>query len=73
MTRSSAQRSSAVQVEKSPPSLPSDGGPPSPPTSVVPWYWRLALFMWAVSYVCLLLYEWLAGIIKSWYAWRTGP
>ena len=73
MTRSAAHRASAVQAEKSPPTLPSDGGPAPPQPSVVPWYWRLALFLWAVSYVFLFLYEWLAGIIKSWYSWRTGP
>lgn len=70
MTRS-AHRSSAVQVEKSLPSIPSASGS-SPASSAVPWNWRLALFLWTTSYVCLLGYEWLAGLIKSWYSWRTG-
>jgi hypothetical protein len=63
MTRS-AHRSSAVQVEKSPPPAPSDAPASSP--SGVPWYWRLALFLWATSFAFLMLYELLAGIIKAW-------
>ncbi len=66
MTRSAAHRSNAVQVEKSSPSLPSDGRPASPPATATAGYWRLAMFLWATSFVCLLLYEWLAGIIKAW-------
>lgn len=66
MTRSAAHRASAVPMDKSLPSMPSDAGSASPPTSVVPWYWRLALFLWATSFAFLLLYEWLAGIIKAW-------
>jgi hypothetical protein len=70
MTRSAAHRASAVQVEKSPPPIPSNSGsggaPATPPASSVPWYWRLALFLWATSFAFLLLYEWLAGIIKAW-------
>jgi hypothetical protein len=70
MTRSSAHRASAVQVEKSPPPKPSNdgsgGAPAAPPASSVAWYWRLALFLWATSFAFLLLYEWLAGIIKAW-------
>lgn len=72
MTRSAARRTSAVQVDKSlPPVAPSEGEAddswPSPSSaSAVPWYWRLTLFLWATSYAFLLLYEWLAGIIKAW-------
>jgi hypothetical protein len=72
MTRSAARRASAVQLEKSLPTAPpssdeADESPASPPsTSVVPWYWRLALFLWATSFVFLFLYEWLAGLIKAW-------
>jgi hypothetical protein len=71
MTRS-ARRTSAVQVEKSlPPAPPPEDGADDtlaspPPGSGVPWYWRLALFLWATSFAFLLLYEWLAGIIKAW-------
>ncbi len=68
MTRS-AHRSSSVQVEKSP-RAPSSGETSSP--SGVPWFWRLAMFLWATSFAFLFLYEWLAGIIKSWYSWRVG-
>ena len=71
MTRSAARRSSDVQAEKSlppAPSAPSSGNPSEPPpVSVVPWNWRLVLFLWATSFAFLLLYEWLAGILKAWY------
>lgn len=73
MTRSTARRSGAVQPEKSPPPVPILSGdepgasPASPPmSSGVPWYWRFALFLWITSFVFLLLYEWLAAILKSW-------
>jgi hypothetical protein len=70
MTRSAARRSSDVQAEKSLPPAPSDhssGNPSDPlPASVVPWNWRLVLFFWATSFAFLLLYEWLAGILKAW-------
>jgi hypothetical protein len=72
MTRSAARRASAVQVEKSLPPAPSssdetDASPASPPSAMgVPWYWRLALFLWATSFAFLFLYEWLAGLIKAW-------
>jgi hypothetical protein len=70
MTRSAAHRASGVQVEKSLPPIPSNGGsggaPATRPASSVPWYWRLALFLWATSFAFLLLYELLAGIIKAW-------
>ncbi|MHB1425735.1 MAG: hypothetical protein ACYC3I_21415 [Gemmataceae bacterium] len=70
MTRSATRRVSTVQVEKSLPPAPSkdNSGDPRPPlpASLIPWYWRLALFLWCTSFVILLLYEWLAGIIKAW-------
>jgi hypothetical protein len=34
--------------------------------SSVPWFWRFVLFMWITSFAALLLYEWLAAILKSW-------
>jgi hypothetical protein len=68
MTRSAARRTSAVQAEKS--LLPMPSGASSgearqpPPASAVPWYWRLFLFLWITSFAFMLLYEWLAGIIR---------
>jgi len=65
MTRSAARRTSAVQAEKSSPPMLSDNssGPPqeSLPASAIPWYWHLVLFLWATSFVFMLLYEWLTG------------
>lgn len=70
MTRSAARRASAVQVDKSLPSGPPVEGEVEDSlvssTSGVAWYWRLAMFLWGTSFAFLLLYEWLAGIIKAW-------
>ena len=69
MTRSTARRTSAVQAEKS--LLPMPSGVSSSetreplPASAVPWYWRLFLFMWITSFGFMLLYEWLAGIVRA--------
>ena len=69
MTRSAARRTSAVQAEKT--LLPMPTGVNSTesreplPASAVPWYWRLFLFLWTTSFAFMLLYEWLAGIIKA--------
>ena len=69
MTRSAARRSSAVQAEKSVLPLPSgvnaSKAPEPVPPSGVPWYWRLFLFLWLTSFAFMLLYEWLAGILKA--------
>jgi hypothetical protein len=69
MTRSAARRTSAVQAEKSSLPMPSaasfnDTRQP-PPASAVPWYWRLFLFLWITSFAFMLLYEWLAGIVRA--------
>lgn len=71
MTRSATRRPGAVQPEKSPPSVPpvapSDApSTPSPMRASAPWFWRFVLFMWMTSFAALLLYEWLAAILKSW-------
>ncbi len=71
MTRSAARRSAAVQADKSalppPTSEPRSGDPfvATETKSGIPWYWGLVLFLWATSYFFLLLYEWLAGVLKS--------
>jgi hypothetical protein len=70
MTRSVAHRTHAVQLEKS--SSPetarrTESSPPTPRApSVVPWYWQIVMFLWITSYLGLLLYEWLVGILKAW-------
>jgi hypothetical protein len=70
MTRSATRRAGAVQVEKTPQPAPTkDNSKDSRqqlPASLIPWSWRLALFLWCTSFVVLLLYEVLAGIIKAW-------
>jgi hypothetical protein len=70
MTRSAARRGDPVQTGKSPPSIsdspPDDAHAVPAPSAGVPWYWRFALFLWGTSYAFLILYEWLAGLIKAW-------
>ncbi len=72
MTRSATRRHGAVQTEKSPPPAPlapshsPDQSLSAPESSAVPWQWRLVLFLWGTSFVLLLLYEWLAGLLKTW-------
>lgn len=73
MTRSAARRPHTVQADKShtPASPAFDHAPEdtgsTPATATTPWYWRLVLFLWLTSFIFLLLYEWLAGILKSWH------
>lgn len=72
MTRSAARRHGAVQADKSlPPAPPAFEHAPddpyaAPAASNTPWYWRFVMFLWLTSFVILLMYEWLAGIFKSW-------
>jgi hypothetical protein len=73
MTRSAARRTSAVQAEKtmSPASPATEHRPDDPlampaPATGMTWYWRLVMFLWTTSFIFLMLYEWLAGIVKSW-------
>jgi hypothetical protein len=69
MTRSAARRTSAVSAEKPLLPMPSGINPSEarqpPPASAVPWYWRLFLFLWITSFAFMLLYEWLAGIVRA--------
>lgn len=72
MTRSAARRHGAVQADKTlPPAPPAfdrqpDDTAAAPASAVTPWYWRFVMFLWFTSFVSLLMYEWLAGIFKSW-------
>ena len=70
MTRPVARHPSAVQAEKSllpiPSGVSSNDARESLSAFTTPWYWRMALFLWVTSFVFLLLYELLAGIIKAW-------
>ncbi len=71
MTRSVAHRAHSVQLEKASPTMetarPSNfGAPASRPTSGAPWFWQIVMFLWITSFLGLLIYEWLAGLIKAW-------
>lgn len=69
MSRSAARRTGAVQAEKSSQPMLSDNSAADPqeslPASNVPWFWRLVVFLWVTSFAFLLLYEWLAGILRA--------
>jgi hypothetical protein len=71
MTRPAPRHSSQVQPEKpAPPPPPAEGPSPgegTPAPAAVPrlhWGWRLAMFLWFTSFVFLLLYDVLAGVIR---------
>ncbi len=71
MTRSVAHRAHSVQLEKA--SSPTDTArplnptaPASRPASGAPWFWQIVMFLWITSFLGLLIYEWLAGLIKAW-------
>lgn len=71
MTRSASRRSSAVQAEKSPAAPPtsaphSEAPATAPQMASLPWTWGVVMFLWITSFIGLLIYEWLAGILKSW-------
>jgi hypothetical protein len=60
------QRSSQVQPEKPAPAAPPVEEKPPAPAAVprLHWGWRLALFLWATSFVFLLLYDVLSGLFR---------
>ena len=73
MSRSASRRSSSVQAEKTlPPVAPHTDHPTDERSGttgkapLIPWTWRIVLFLWATSLAFLFLYEWLAAIVKNW-------
>jgi hypothetical protein len=70
MTRSAARRPVQVQADKPPIPPPSpansDGPvPPLAPAAGMSWQWRTVMFLWTTSFLFLLLYEWLTGLLKT--------
>jgi hypothetical protein len=51
----------AAPQAEAPPAAPVS---PSAPPPRLGWGWRLVLFLWITSFVSLLLYEFLAAILK---------
>ncbi len=65
MTNRPPQRSTQVQPEKPAPAVPPAAeGPPPPAPPRLHWGWHLALFLWATSFIFLLLYDVLSGIFR---------
>jgi hypothetical protein len=69
MTRPAPRHSSQVQPEKpAPPPPPAEGPPPGEGAPAAAprlhWGWRLALFLWFTSFLFLLLYDVLSGVIR---------
>jgi hypothetical protein len=71
MSRSVAHRAHSVQTEKLSPSIdpvrPTEAANPvARPGSGLPWFWQIVMFLWITSFLGLLAYEWLWGLIKAW-------
>jgi hypothetical protein len=39
--------------------------PEAPKTAGISWGWRVALFLWATAFICLLAYELLNTLVRS--------
>jgi hypothetical protein len=70
MTKPAAPRS--ANITQTPPA--GAGGAPAPAPTAAPdapktagisWGWRVALFLWATAFICLLAYELLNTLVRS--------
>ena len=64
MTKPAAIRSANIQ--QAPPGvMETPPAPDVPKPAGVSWGWRVALFLWATAFVCLLAYELLNTLVRS--------
>ena len=61
MTKPAAARS--ANITQTPPA--STAEPEAPKPAGISWGWRVALFLWATAFVCLLAYELLNTLVRS--------
>ncbi len=54
----------SANITQAPP-LESPGAPDAPKAGAISRGWRVALFLWATAFVCLLLYELLNTLVRS--------
>jgi hypothetical protein len=64
MTKPTATRSANIQQA---PAVGSEAPPlqDAPVTAGISWGWRVALFLWATAFICLLAYELLNTLVRS--------
>jgi hypothetical protein len=61
MTQPAASRSTNIQQTP----LAPTAGPDAPKTAGISWGWRVALFLWASAFICLMAYELLNTLVRS--------
>jgi hypothetical protein len=61
MTKPVAARS--ANITQAPPTP--TAAPDAPKTAGISWGWRVALFLWATAFICLLAYELLNTLVRS--------
>ena len=64
MTKPTATRSANIQ-QAPPATVETPPAPDAPKTAGVSWGWRVALFLWATAFICLLAYELLNTLVRS--------
>ena len=50
---------------REPPDGPTGGASEAPKAAGISWGWRVALFLWATAFLCLLAYELLNTLVRS--------
>jgi hypothetical protein len=67
MTRPAARPSANIQQE--PPAAATEPAAPAeaPKSAALTWGWRVALFIWACAFLCLVAYELLNTVVRSFY------
>ena len=68
MTRPAARQTVSIQQEAPAPAVvaPADAGSAEAPKAARPTLpWRVALFLWASAFICLLAYELLTALVRS--------
>jgi hypothetical protein len=64
MTKPAATRS--VNITQAPPAgAATPAAPDAPKAAATSWGWRVALFLWATAFICLLAYELLNTLVRS--------
>jgi hypothetical protein len=63
MTKPVAARS--ANITQTPPTPTATAAPDAPKTAGISWGWRVALFLWATAFICLLAYELLNTLVRS--------
>ncbi len=66
MARPAAHQPASIQQEPAPSAAPADpASAEAPKTAGLTLPWRVALFIWASAFICLLAYELLTTLVRS--------